>query len=338
MKQLLITSLMLLGCLLYYPVQAAEDHKYEHDHDHSNNKAVADTDDGNEHDNDQDRHQQSSDDDHQEQGHDESQSTRIKASMAAEVGIKTVPAASARLRQSLIAYGNLSSGPEQLSHVRARYTGLIKSVTSTIGDTVKRGDLLAEVESNESLKTYAMRAPIKGTIIQRHANTGEVTQDQVLFSIANFDTLWAEFRIYPTQRSQVKPEQTVHIDQDGWSFEGVIQHLIPVLDKPYQLARVKLDNQAKGLAPGLLVEGQIVVGEYSVDLAVEKIALQTLGEQRGVFVKNGDEYGFVPLRLGRSDDSYVEVLAGLSPGQDYVSENSYLIKADIEKSEAEHEH
>lgn len=334
MKQFLITTLILLGCLLYYPVQAAEDH--EHDHDHSNNEAVPETGDANY--DEQDQHQQASDDNHQEQGHGESQSTRINASMAAEVGIKTVPVVSAKLRQSLVAYGNLSSGPEQLSHVRARYTGMIKSVTSTIGDTVKRGDLLAEVESNESLKTYAMRAPIKGTIIQRHANTGEVTQDQILFSIANFDTLWAEFRIYPTQRAKVKPRQVVHIKQDGWSFEGPIQHLIPVLDKPYQLARVKLDNHAKGLVPGLLVEGQIIVGEHSVDLAVEKIAVQTLREQKGVFVKNGDEYEFVPLRLGRSDDRYIEVLAGLSLGQDYVSENSYLIKADIEKSEAEHEH
>jgi cobalt-zinc-cadmium efflux system membrane fusion protein len=55
-------------------------------------------------------------------------------------------------------------------------------------------------------------------------------------------------------------------------------------------------------------------------------------------VKNNTEYVFTPLQLGRSDMDYVEVIAGLKPGQWYVTTNSYLLKADIEKSEAEHAH
>lgn len=270
--------------------------------------------------------------------HEEEQSTRIDDAMAAQVDIKTASASSQVLRQSIVVYGSLTTAPGQISHVRARYSGLIKSVRHTIGDAIQQGDLLAEVESNESLKTYPIHAPISGTVIQRHANTGEVTQDQVLFSIANFDTLWAEFRIYPSQQSVVKAGQAAHIDVGEREFGGPIQHIIPALDKPYQLARVKFDNRSKELTPGLLVEGHIIVGEFSVDLAVEKAAIQNLGEQPGVFVKNASEYVFAPLRLGRADDRYIEVLSGLKPGQSYVSKNSYLIKADIEKSEAEHEH
>ncbi len=44
------------------------------------------------------------------------------------------------------------------------------------------------------------------------------------------------------------------------------------------------------------------------------------------------------LELGRQDETWVEVLSGLKPGVQYVAENSYLIKADIEKSGASHEH
>ena len=87
-----------------------------------------------------------------------------------------------------------------------------------------------------------------------------------------------------------------------------------------------------------MVEGDIVIGEFEVELAVEKDAIQTLGEQVGVFVKEGSEYHFTPLRIGRQDNQYAEVLSGLSLSQEYVYENSYLIKADIEKSEAAHEH
>ncbi len=76
---------------------------------------------------------------------------------------------------------------------------------------------------------------------------------------------------------------------------------------------------------------------FNVELAVKKSAIQILDNKSGVFVKNNSEYVFSPLQLGRSDMDYVEVIAGLKPGQLYVTTNSYLLKADIEKSEAEHD-
>lgn len=310
--------------------EGAEHSGNENDHAHIDEK-------NRNHEEDHDDHKEEHDsgDKHE---HKEEQSTRIDDGMAAQVGIKITNAESQVLRQSIVVYGSLATDPGQVSHVRARYSGLISSVRYTVGDTIKQGDLLAEVESNESLKTYSIRSPISGIVIQRHANTGEVTQDQVLFSIANFDTLWAEFRIYSSQQSVVKAGQTAYVDMGEQVVGNPIQHIIPALDKPYQLARVKFDNRSKELSPGLLVEGDIIVGEFRVDLAIEKAAIQNLGGQSGVFVKNDSEYIFTSLRLGRADNRYVEVLSGLNPGQSYVNENSYLIKADIEKSEAEHEH
>ena len=270
--------------------------------------------------------------------HENENKTRISKEMANKVGIETAVATQKVLRQTITSYGTLSTGAEQLSHMRARFSGLITAVNASIGDMVRRGDLLAEVESNESLKTYKVKAPISGTVVQRHANTGEVTKDQVLFSIANFDTLWAEFRIYPAQREKVSAGKRVEITSGDRLIEGEISHIIPALDKPYQLARVKIDNRQLGLSPGLLVEGRVVFGDLAVPLAIEKGGIQNVGSQAGVFIQEGDSYQFTPLRLGRSDDRYVEVLGGLQNGQRYVNRNSYLIKADIEKSEAEHDH
>lgn len=264
--------------------------------------------------------------------------SHIENTLAQQVGIETSSASPQTFHQTITAYGSLTFGPEQLSHVRARFAGLITSVQATIGDRVKAGDLLAEVESNESLKTYKMRAPISGLIVQRHANTGEVTLDQILFSIANFDSLWAEFRIYPTQQSSVNKGQKVHIIENSRTIEGIIQHVIPALDKPYQIARVELDNTKKELSPGFLIEGRIEIDTFDVMLAVDKDAVQNLGGRRGVFIKHGNEYKFAPLVLGRSDHQGIEVLGGLQNGTEYVSKNSYLIRADIEKSEAEHDH
>jgi membrane fusion protein, heavy metal efflux system len=264
--------------------------------------------------------------------------SRIQADMAAKVGIATSIAGSEQLEQSSKLFGTLASGPEQLSHVRARYEGLIKSVAVTIGDVVKTGDLLAEVESNDSLKAYKILAPISGRIMQRHANTGEFTQDQVLFSIANLETLWAELRVFSSHQSSVRAGQTVHILEGSNRIDAKIDHVVPSLDTPYQLARIKLDNTDQTLTPGLMVEAQVVTSEFSVDLAVHVDAIQEIEGRKGVFVKDGEMYPFTPLELGRRDDTFFEVLEGLAQGDEYVSNNSYLLKADLEKSEAEHEH
>lgn len=273
-----------------------------------------------------------------EHEHDEEHASHIPQTIADAVGIATSTVMPQTLQQTVIAYGALNNGPEQLSHVRARFAGLIKTVRVTVGDQVQAGDLLAEVESNESLKIYQIRAPITGLIVQRHANTGEATQDQILFSVADFSTLWAELRIYPEQQHQVRQGQAVEVQIGKLTLTGNINHVIPVLDKPYQLARVKLHNQDSLLSPGLLVEGRIAVANFSVAKAVVKEAVHLLDGQSGVFVKQQDTYRFAPLQLGRSDGSFYEVLSGVNANEVYVSRNSYLLKADIEKSAAEHAH
>ncbi len=361
MKLFLVLTCALLG-LSQITTQAAESKSQPHEHSESNKHDTEHAHDDDEHrdehahnddehhdehahndDEHHDEHAHNDDEHNDEHAHDEHEhgdelTTVITDHMTAQVGIQTEHASSMKLYQSIIVYGSLTTGPEQLSHVRARYPGIIKSVKPTLGDKVNRGDLLAEVESNESLNTYQVRSPIAGTIITRHANIGEFTQEQVLFSIANFDTLWAEFRVYPSQQSLVQVGKTAHIVASGLNLSGPIQHIIPALDKPYQLARVVFDNRQKKLSPGLLVEGRIVVDEFVAKLAVVNDAVQTMNGQSGVFVKQGEAYAFTPLVLGRRDDQHVEVLSGLSLGQEYVSKNSYLIKADIEKSEAEHQH
>lgn len=317
------------------PAFSASDHNHEHEasEQHAPHHEEGDHDEHEDHvDHDEDGH------DHDEHEHGEENSSRIEDKMASKVGVVTSVSGPQELHQTITVFGSIVSAPEQMSHVRARFEGLVKTVKVTLGDRVKAGDVLAEIESNESLKTYTIRSPITGRVVQRHANTGEVTQDQVLFSIANFDTVWAELRVYPAQQSSVSEGQAVHLLTGSGSVASTVDHILPSIESPYQLARVKLANDKESLSPGLMTEARIEVGRFSVALAVAKDAVQTLGGRQGVFVKQGEEYRFTPLVLGRSDDHFYEVVEGLEAGSDYVSQNSYLIKADIEKSEAEHEH
>jgi cobalt-zinc-cadmium efflux system membrane fusion protein len=103
-------------------------------------------------------------------------------------------------------------------------------------------------------------------------------------------------------------------------------------------ARVALDNTDRRWAPGLFVEGQIHIGQTSVPLGVKRSALQAFRDFTVVFEQVGNTYEVRMLELGRQDSTWAEVLGGLKPGARYVTDNSYLIKADIEKSGASHDH
>lgn len=265
--------------------------------------------------------------------------TRINTDIAQKAGIKTAEAGSGSIARTLTTYGRLSTAQEQIARVRARFPGVITRVNARTGDRVARGDLLAQVESNESLKPYDLRAPIDGVVIERQVSIGEIADEQTLFAIADLTTLWAELQVFPDQRTEVSVGQKVLLKAGGIETQATISHLLPSPDNaPYVLARVKVDNPKGALNAGLLVTGEIAVETIDVPLAVDNRALQSFRDWTVVFIQVGDDYEIRPLELGRSDGTLTEVLAGLKAGDHYVVENSYLIKADIEKSGASHDH
>ena len=103
-------------------------------------------------------------------------------------------------------------------------------------------------------------------------------------------------------------------------------------------ARIVLPNP-KGLwRPGMAVNVELTAEEVDVALAVAADAVQSLREGPVVFGRYGDKFEARPVELGRSDGKMVEVLGGLEPGERYAASNSFLIKADIGKSGASHDH
>jgi cobalt-zinc-cadmium efflux system membrane fusion protein len=127
---------------------------------------------------------------------------------------------------------------------------------------------------------------------------------------------------------------------DGAAASGTIGYLAPVGNRASQsvTARVVLDNADGRWTPGQFVEGRVTIAETPVALAVPLSALQRFRERDVVFVRFGETYEVRMLALGRRDARSVEVLDGLAPGTTYVTGNSYLVKADVEKSGASHDH
>ena len=216
----------------------------------------------------------------------------------------------------------------------ARFPGLIRAVHVTLGDQVKQGQVVADVEANESLKRYPLVAPISGTVVERRGNPGEFIADGPLLTLVNYEHAWVELNLFPGDAPLVRVGQAVVIKANGIEQRGRIDFVSHGSGR----ARVELDNRTLKWPKGLMVVADIVAGEISAPLVIDNRALQSFRDWTVVFIQVGNTYEIRPVRLGRSDGRVSEVLEGLNSGDRYVVGNSYLLKADLEKSGASHDH
>ncbi len=267
--------------------------------------------------------------------------TRISPEMAEAFGLETEIVGPAVIEESVTLYGRIVPNTDRVRAVSARFNGAILSVHAMPGESVTEGQLLATVESNESLQSYPINAPIAGVVTERIANPGEQTAGRQLFTIVDTSSVWAELAVFPGDRERIRlnSEVVVAPATGGAPMEGTISYL-DVFSAANQSvnARVVLDNSDGSLTPGTFVTADVRVAEHEVPLAVRRSALQTFRDFTVVYAQIGDEYEVRMLDLGRSSGDWAEVLGGLDPGTRYVTENSFVLKADIEKSGATHDH
>ena len=267
--------------------------------------------------------------------------TRIGPEIARAFGLEIERAGPASIRETVSVYGRVAPDAERVRQIYARFAGALLSVEASVGDRVRRGQTLATVESNESLARYSISAPIDGVITERYAHPGEQTGDRTIFALMDTARVWVEFAVFPSDLPRVRPGQRVTVIASGIGLEetGEISYISP-LARPDQsvVARVTLENPDGALVPGMYVTGEIEVAVHEVALAVKRDGLQSFRDFTVVFAQFGDQYEVRMLEMGQQGPEWVEVLGGLDPGTPYVSANSYLVKADIEKSGASHDH
>lgn len=265
----------------------------------------------------------------------------IKDSIATALDINTAIAKGKNFSVSVPVFGRLSLAESAQRMLSARFEGLITEVLVDIGDTVEQGQSLIKIESNESLKAYTIKAPIDGVISQRLANPGEQSYQRPLLQIVSDRQLIAQLNVSASDRAKLKVGQKVrlNIKNNAAMINARITQIMPLVGPAQSTTvRVLVDNRAGELSAGLFVEAQIEVANFDVALAVPKRAIQTFRDFNVVYIKVGQQYEVRMLELGRTADAWVEVLSGLSAGSEYVIDNSFIIKADIDKEGASHDH
>lgn len=264
----------------------------------------------------------------------------IASSMAASNQIAFGEAGPATIRETLTLTGRVEPNGERTRSVRARFPGTVRSVAVQVGDVVSAGQTLATVESDDSLQTYAVTAPLGGTVIKRSTNPGESSGSEPLFEIIDLQSLWANLTAFPSDRAKLRAGQSVELRAaDGTATaRGKIALIASSITGPAASVRVVIDNRDANWTPGQFVNADITINESPAALTVPIASLQTMGEAEVVFLIDGERYQAQPVDTGRRDRERVEVLSGLANGARIVTRNSFLIKADIEKSGAAHEH
>lgn len=271
----------------------------------------------------------------------ESGHVKLTAEQIKAAGLDLVPAGPEQIRDVLPLYGVVAPNAERVFAVTARYPGLLRTVSRKIGDTVRKDDVLASIESNESLRAYDLVAPIAGVITARNANAGELTGDRTLFTVADLSTVWVEVSLFPRDTAKVRVGQRARISSadSGVSGEGKVVYVAPFGTSSSQTltARVLLDNADRRWATGLYVTAELTLAEQPVPIAIKNEAIQTLEGGSVVFVQNESGFEARAVSIARSDSTYSEIVDGLRAGEVYVTRNSFILKAELGKGEAAHE-
>lgn len=269
--------------------------------------------------------------------------TTLLPTVARELGVTVDNAEPRTIVKSQNVRGKIFPSEHRIAHIIPRFAGVVREGRKHIGDSVAKGEVLAVIESNQTLQPFAVHSHISGTVLNGHLVVGEfVPEGQWVYIVADLSEVWADFSVPIGEASGIKVGQpiTIGLLNNQNTVQGTISYIAPYADQRSQakLVRAVVSNKDGSLLPGAFVTGTVRTGEQRVAVSVKKSAIQRFRDWNVVFVNYGDDYEARPVKLGASDDTWVEVVEGLEAGEAYVSDNSFLIKADILKSGASHDH
>ena len=269
--------------------------------------------------------------------------TIIDARTAESSGVRVAVAGPADLPAYVETYGRIGLDLETTCKAGSRFAGVVTEVRRSVGDKVSAGEVLAKVENTQTLVVAEVRSPGDGTVIMRGYSAGDaVAEGAVLFTVADLRKVWLELEVPKAELGRVKAGQPVAVtaQEGGHEAAGIIERISPLMSSDSQSAsaRVVLDNRAGHWRPGAFVRAAVATDSRRVAVAVKAESIQTLEGRQLVFSRHGDIYQGRPVRLGRRSGGLVEVEQGLAAGETYVTDGSFLIKADIAKAGASHDH
>ncbi len=197
-------------------------------------------------------------------------------------------------------------------------------------------------EPDVDVARYELHAPSKGQIVEKHITPGEKVSDgESVYTIADLGTVWLNISVYTDYAGQIREGQRVVVHAGDRKADGVVDYVSAVVSEGTRTlsARVVVENDDRAWKPGEFVTARVETGVVRVSRAVPIEAVQTYEGRDVVFVQDEDGIEPVPVRIGLRNDVAVELLGdAIALGTPIVVKNSFLMKAELGKSAAGHEH
>lgn len=267
--------------------------------------------------------------------------TQITAPIAEQLGINTNIVQAKTLTKTLPVYGKLALPAGAKRQISARFDGEITKLTALLGMQVKKGQHIMTIQSNDSLQSYRVISPINGIVTKQNVGLGEQTGGRSLIEITDMTELVAELQVFPNDVAKISQGAAVSVNVSGSNTPintTIKDSLFSVAGNQAKTYRAFIPNPNNQLQIGQFISADITLESFTVPMAIEKKALHAFRDFDVVFAKFDDQFEVRMLTLGRSSGEWVEVLSGIDVGNEYATDNSYILKADIEKSGASHDH
>lgn len=195
---------------------------------------------------------------------------------------------------------------------------------------------------NTDSRLYQIRSPIDGIVLHRHITKGEyIESNRIIYEIANFEIVWVDIGIYPKDLEPIKVGQIVEVinPNDGSHQNASIIFVSPIIeDETITVKAVaEIENSKHTWRPGTFVKVHIATNKIQAPIAVPQEAIQEINDQPTIFVKTAEGFEARPVTLGEKDHHLQEITSGLEQGERFAASKTFILKAELGKTELEHE-
>ena len=220
--------------------------------------------------------------------------------------------------------------------------GIPENVTDLVAAAKRRFQLwdVSERQVDEILRTGRVRrtitlhSPATGVVTERTVVQGQaVTPGQMLYTISDLTRVWIEADLRGTDAASVRTGTTADIEITGLpgrSYTGRVEYIYPTVqpDARTTRARITVANSGGLLKPGMYATVRLSTPSRTA-LTVPTSAVVRTGERAFVFVDvGGGKLRSQDVELGAGAGDYIEVLAGIEPGQRVVTSAQFLLDSE----------
>lgn len=251
--------------------------------------------------------------------------------------IQTAVAEAGDFEETVFTLGRIEAKPGNVAAVASKISGRVVGLAAFPGDQVAKDAELVKVESRQPgnpSPVIGLRAPLAGVVTQLAARLGDpVEPDRALLEITDLSEVFAIARVPEHVAGRLKAGVMAHITVTALAaqkFTGTLLRFGTAADAASGTidAIFVLKNGEGLIRPGMRAEFSIVIEKREGVVSVPRVALQGDPASRFVYVKDFDlpnAFLKTPVVVGQSNERFVEIVIGLLPADEVVTQGAYSL-------------